>query len=266
MKRELYLAAQRNDTEGFLRHYLTLLEDNHSLSLPKAETLSNVIQEWKELLPVEWVTTLPDPFIKKLSKNWLSLVKGLSSDKPEEIVPELIAILSNKKVVQTPLKKVASHGTVSIHEGGDPTLSKVVSTVSDSYYDTTLETPRYEIEECRLMIQHYAETHKGHHVLSSYLAMAESGNFPLPKSSSPDKLHVFFKEALENTLTKEKLFNPIASTIVSDWVYLVQTYGFPSTEEDIHILRKNHDKRHNISLAIESRKEKKSFFSGLFNL
>lgn len=129
----------RNDAEGFLLEYLTLLLEKKSLGLPVGNTINGVKVEWADCLPVA-LGDVPDFFLTKIAKRWLEIMDVLGRNFYADYAKEALKIIKNQRAQNIKLKELIKVGKHSVKEGGDPKLNRVISTISANYYSESTET------------------------------------------------------------------------------------------------------------------------------
>jgi hypothetical protein len=136
----------RNDAEGFLLEYLTLLIESKSLALPIGNTVNGVKLEWEDCIPVS-LGEIPGEFLTRISIRWLEIVTVLGRRFYADYAKEALRIIKNQRAENIRLKELIRVGKHSVTEGGNPKLNRVIPTISSAYYKKSIVTSKTEINK-----------------------------------------------------------------------------------------------------------------------
>ena len=201
----------------FLKTYLILIKEGHTLSLPTNIELDLLQEEWKEVLPKTCIA--PESFYTELSHIWLNLITRIPKESPyKNTITELIEILQGTHTSSNPT-------SADLYQGG---LGAQTSKAYKTLIEFTTKNPSQQKLEKDLHT--YIKKENAKAFLQTYLWLsALNKTYTLSHSRQRKNNEDFWKQKLNTTYNcKSESF---ITDIINLYINLAHTIGIPITQE-----------------------------------
>ena len=233
LRNEAINCMHMNEHSGFLRCYLTMIENGVNLTIPINIEPEKVKEEWANILD-PFSDNIPQEFLIRLTSFWIKIVKQQGITMHDNFIKELLSIIDNKPGARINLD---SHAINQITDKGLNNMPEITDTVeghiSASYeiFKNTIDSEAKTIEELENRLHDSLQTNDAAQFLSHYLSYCKFNKIPaIPKSSMLDRIPTQW-----TAIIKEKFQLEPAKTFLSEltslWFYLVNLKGIPVSSD-----------------------------------
>ena len=221
---ELNDCIARNDYDGFLKLYLTLVINRTSLELPKSRVLDTVVLQWRDCMPVK-CKGYNDAFLQALAARWCDLMDLHGGVVTPRFAHEVLDLIEKR----LPKQKVSS-----LLEP-DPNLNTVELSVSQAYYndkkarDESLKSVHIHLDLARRA----AKMHDVDAFLVDYLSVViQQPRYKVPKVTILETIQSQWNLVCRNQL-KMRPKEPFLRDLAARWFYLLNTKRVPTSQAQL---------------------------------